>query len=75
MPHHDLTEFPENPCGTGECVWDNIGGQRIEWCTECMDKIRTRLLAALNRCCYDLDEGHPPGRHVRSRKENVSRND
>ncbi len=67
MPHHDPTEFPENPCPTGECVWDNIGGKRVEYCGECGPALRERCRVAENRCCYDLDEGHAPGRHTRPR--------
>ncbi len=41
MPHHDPTEYPENPCQTGECVWADkewawVGSTRRElWCDEC----------------------------------------
>lgn len=38
MPHHEPTEFPENPCPTEECVW---GGdwyaKREKWCTVCFE--------------------------------------
>ena len=68
MPNHDPTEFPENPCSTGECVWDNIGGKRVDWCRDCVAKLLSVLNEAQNRCCYDLNEGHSPppsGRHRR----------
>jgi hypothetical protein len=60
MPHHDPTEFPENPCPTGECVWDMIGGKRVEWCNECGIALRDEAKRLGARCCYDLDAGHAP---------------
>lgn len=40
MPHHDPTEYPENPCQTGKCVWadkvwGHMGCRREMWCDEC----------------------------------------
>lgn len=67
MPHHDPTEFPEPDCQTQECVWDVIGGKRVECCGECLEKILVQLKQANDRCCYDLDEGHAPppaGQHA-----------
>ncbi len=44
MPHHEPTEFPENPCPTEECVW---GGEwfarRIKWCSVCVDELRAGM--------------------------------
>jgi len=28
-------EASDSYCPTGECVWDNIGGSRVEWCGPC----------------------------------------
>ena len=70
MTHHD-TDGPLPPeCQTQKCIYGGAYGEkRITWCNECVERIQIRLLAALQRCCYDLDDGHPPGRHVRSRAE------
>ncbi len=70
MPHHDTDGPPAPDCETQRCIFGGAYGEnRITWCNECVKKIQGRLLAALQRCCYDLDDGHPPGRHVRSREE------
>ena len=38
MPHHDPTEFPENPCPTEECVWDGDWfAARKLWCPVCFE--------------------------------------
>ena len=30
-----MTMATETFCPTGECIWDNIGGKRVEWCGPC----------------------------------------
>ena len=65
MPHHDPLEFPENPCSTGECSWDRIGGKRVMWCSECGGELLMALRMAQSRCCYDLNEGHPASKRHR----------
>ncbi len=38
MPHHDASEFPENPCPTEECVWSGDWyAKREKWCTVCFE--------------------------------------
>ncbi len=70
MPHHDTDGPPLPECQTQKCIYGGTyGTTRITWCAECVKLIQKRLLAALQRCCYDLDDGHPAGRHVRSREE------
>ena len=71
MPHHDTDGPPPPECQTQKCIYGGeYGEKRITWCNECVDKIKTRLLSAMQRCCYDLDDGHAHGRHVvRSRAE------
>lgn len=39
MPHHDPTEFPENPCLTEECVWEGDWyAKRKLWCAVCFSE-------------------------------------
>lgn len=39
MPHHEPTEFPENPCPTEECVWSGDWyAKREKWCTVCFEE-------------------------------------
>ncbi len=38
MPHHEQTEFPENPCPTEECEWSGEWyAKREKWCTVCFE--------------------------------------
>ena len=44
MPHHEPTEFPENPCPTEECVWlGDWYSKRKLWCAVCFKAASAKM--------------------------------